>query len=382
MDSSLPNNLNDSIKGRGAAGNLKNRFEKAGYAADPDPQPEVIFDEELAAGERAEDALGRRLPLTQYIPDHTRTIVATNASPDIPFSASINPYRGCSHGCIYCYARPTHEYLGMSPGLDFETKILVKHDAPELLRAELSSKKWVPRMVACSGVTDCYQPIERKLKLTRRCLEVLLDFRNPVGIVTKNALVARDLDILQQLAAFDCVGVFFSVTTLDPGLTRIMEPRTSVPRDRLKAMKELADAGVPVGVMVAPVVPGITDHEMPAILEAAKEAGAGSAGFVPLRLPFAVKDLFADWLERHFPERKNKVLNRIRELRGGALNDPNAHTRMRGEGIWAEHIARQFEIHTARLGLNKRDLNFSAEHFRVPARPVKEGDQLGLFGNE
>jgi DNA repair photolyase len=365
----------EPIKGRGASKNPGNRFESQSYAPDPAPQsPNAIDDIDYTP-----DAEGgpRRHPLTQFLSDHSKTIIATNDSPDVPFTSSINPYRGCEHGCIYCFARPTHEYLGYSAGLDFETKILVKHDAPQLLRKQLASPKWQPQVIACSGVTDCYQPIERKLQLTRRCLEVLLDFRNPVGIVTKNHLVTRDIDLLAQLAAFQCARVFVSVTTLDPHLTQIMEPRTSTPARRLDAIRKLNDAGVSVGVMVAPVVPGLTDHEMPAILEAARDAGASSAGFVPLRLPWAVKDLFSDWLAAHFPDRKEKVLNRIRMLRGGKLYDATTHTRMTGEGLWAEQFKQMFTLSTTRLGLNQRSYRMSTDHFR---RPVGEGEQFSLFG--
>ena len=366
-------NPNPNLKGRGTAANPQNRFERSAYAPDPDPQLPA-HDDSKGPGPAAE-----RIPLTQYIPDRTRSIIATNNSPDIPFVASINPYRGCSHGCIYCYARPTHEYLGMSAGLDFETRILVKHDAAALLRAELSFRKWVPQVIAISGVTDCYQPAEREFRITRQCLEVLLDFRNPAGIITKNHLVTRDIDIFRQLAEFDCIQVYISITTLDPSLTRIMEPRTSVPRERLRAVRELVAAGIPAGVMVAPVIPALTDHELPKILEAAREAGATTAGFVPLRLPFVVKDLFSEWLERHFPDRRNKVLNRIRALRGGRLNDPNTGTRMHGEGIWADQIAQTFKLHVKRLGFNEKVHHRSASHFRVPAREPAEGDQLPLF---
>ncbi len=359
------------IQGRGTPENPTNRFESRGYGADPDPQ-------EPARDELTGEVEERSHPLTQLIADRTQSILASNDSPDVPFSFSINPYRGCEHGCIYCFARPTHEYLGMSAGLDFETKILVKHDAPGLLRKELSGKKWVPQVVACSGVTDCYQPIERKLEITRRCLEVFLDFRNPVALITKNHLITRDIDLLVELNRFRCVRAFVSVTTLDAEVARVMEPRTSSPRRRLEAIGELSRAGIPVGVMVAPVVPAITDHEMPLILKAAAEAGARSAGFVTLRLPYAIKDLFTVWLEEHFPERKEKVLNRIRELRGGKLNDPNFSSRMRGEGVWAEQFGQVFRKTVERLGMVERgEYGLSTEHFRVP---VGRGGQLGLFG--
>jgi len=313
-------------------------------------------------------------PRTQLIPDASSTIINYNDSPDIPFNASINVYRGCEHGCAYCYARPFHEYLGFSPGLDFESKIVVKYNAPELLRRELSSPKWQPQTVAMSGVTDCYQPTERKLQLTRRVLEVFAEFRNPVGIVTKNHLVTRDIDLLTELARYNCAAVFVSITTLDPELTPKLEPRASLPQMRLAAVRKLSEAGIPVGVMTAPMIPGLTDHELPQILTAAADAGAQFAGLVPLRLPFAVKDFFAEWLTRHFPDRKENVLNRVRSLRGGKLNDANFGSRMKGEGVWAEQLHQMFEVMTRKLGLNKRKTDLSTAHFRRPG-----GTQLNLL---
>jgi DNA repair photolyase len=336
------------VKGRGASWNPQNRFEKLEYVRDEDAPLE---DEESTPG-------------TVYLRDPTRTLIATNDSPDVGFEASINPYRGCEHGCIYCFARPTHEYLGFSAGLDFETKILVKEDAPSLLWDELNSKKWEPKTLAISGVTDPYQPIERKLRITRGCLEVLAEFRNPVGIITKNHLVTRDADVLSELASFNAARVFVSITTLDPDLARIMEPRTSTPALRLEAVSTLAKAGVPVGVMVAPTIPGITDHEMPKILAAAKEAGAQWAGFVVLRLPWAVAPLFERWLEEHFPDRKEKVLNRMRELRGGKLYDAQWGVRGRGTGVFADQIEALFDVTCRKLGLNERREELSTEHFR------------------
>jgi len=335
------------IRGRGTTTNPTNRFVS-------------ISRERFEEYDPGEDPA----PHTQFIPDASATAINYNDSPDIPFTASINIYRGCEHGCAYCYARPFHEFLGFSPGLDFETKIVVKYKAPELLRAELASPKWKPQCIAMSGVTDCYQPAERKLQLTRRVLEVLLEFRNPVGIVTKNHLVTRDVDLLAQLAKFDCAAVYISITTLDPELTPRLEPRASLPRMRLAAVKTLADAGVPVGVMLAPMIPGLNDHELPKIIAAAAEAGATSAGLVPLRLPFAVKDIFSDWLTRHFPDRKENVLNRIRSLRGGKLNQSDFGGRMQGQGIWAEQLQQMFQIATRKHGLNQRDYRLSAEHFR------------------
>jgi DNA repair photolyase len=303
-------------------------------------------------------------------------VIAYNDSPDVGFDASVNPYRGCEHGCVYCYARPFHEYLGFSAGLDFESRILVKEEAPELLRRELSAAKWKPQALAMSGVTDCYQPAERRLEITRRCLAVLAEFRNPVAVITKNELVTRDIDILQELAAHQAVVVTLSITTLDPEVARRMEPRASHPRDRLKAIERLAAAGIPVGVNVAPVVPAITDHEMPKILEAAAAAGATRAGYTVMRLPGAVAGLFEAWLAEHFPDRKDKVLNRVRELRGGELYDPRFGSRMKGEGLFAEQIRATFQTFKRRYGLDRPSPELSTAAFRVPGRV----EQLELFG--
>ncbi|MDQ6765999.1 MAG: PA0069 family radical SAM protein [Verrucomicrobiota bacterium] len=300
---------------------------------------------------------------TQFYRDATKTIVARNNSPDVSFETSINPYRGCEHGCAYCFARPTHEYLGFSAGLDFESKIMVKEDAPELLEAELSSPKWKPQTVAISGVTDPYQPIERRLQITRRCLQVLAKFRNPVGIITKNRLVTRDIDVLQELAAHEAVAVNISVTSLDRNLQKILEPRTSPPQARLEAVRQLRDAGVPVGVMVAPIIPGLTDHEVPAILEACGQAGAQFAAPVLLRLPWAVAPLFERWLAEHFPDRKEKILGRIRDMRGGALYDSSWSKRQTGEGIFAEQIEAMFDVARRRAGIGERP-KLSAAAFR------------------
>ncbi len=321
---------------------------------------------ESVSSERDEDYDDREepLPRTEFIPDDSQSIIATNDSPDLGFRASLNPYRGCEHGCVYCYARPTHEYLGFSQGLDFETKIMVKHRAPELLRKELSARKWEPQTIAMSGVTDPYQPIERKLRLTRRCLEVLAEFRNPVGIVTKNSLVTRDLDLLAELARHKAVVVFISLTTLDAKLRAVMEPRTSPPAARLRAMEKLAAAGIPVGVMTAPVIPAINDHELPKLLAMASEAGARHAGYVVLRLPYANKALFEAWLEEHFPQRKEKVLNQLRSLRDGELNDSQFGRRMSGQGPFAGRIARLFEVSCRKSGLNQESLALSTAAFK------------------
>src|SRR5918996_1259711 len=344
MTPSLP------LRGRGSASNPKNRFESIERV----PEPPDNSDEVCSSD-------------TQFFPDHSKSLIAYNDSPDVGFDASINPYRGCEHGCVYCYARPTHEYLGFSSGLDFETKIMVKEDAPELLRSELSSPKWKPQVVALSGNTDCYQPVEKKKRLTRRCLEVFLDFRNPVVIVTKNHLVTRDIDILSELARYQCVGVTISLTTLDAQLASLMEPRASRPAKRLAAIRTLAEAGVPVGYLQAPMIPGLTDSEAPAIARAAAEAGATFSGYVALRLPFAVKSLFEDWLEQHFPERKDKVLNRIRAIRGGKLNDPAFESRMRGQGIFAQQMAELFQLARKKSGINGRWPDLSTKHFHSPA---------------
>ena len=334
------------IKGRAATWNPQNRFETLEYVRDDEAPPE------------------EGAPRTVYMRDPSRTIIAPNDSPDVGFDASINPYRGCEHGCIYCFARPSHEYLGFSAGLDFETKIMVKEDAPELLREALNAKSWVPKVIAISGVTDPWQPIERKYEITRRCLEVLADFRNPTTLITKNHLITRDIDHLSELARHQAVQALVSVTSLDLDIHHRMEPRTSVPERRLAAIEALASAGIPVKVMVAPVVPAITDHEMPHILEAARNAGATSAGFVMLRLPWAVAPLFEQWLEEHFPDRKDKVLNRVREMRGGKLYDSSWGLRARGEGVYAEQMKQIFDITCRKLGLNEKKVELSTAAFR------------------
>jgi DNA repair photolyase len=341
-----------SPRGRGAASNPANRFEPLEVLAE-EPSPD-------------------KLP-TQLLHDRSRTIIARNDSPDVGFETSVNPYRGCEHGCVYCFARPFHEYLGFSAGLDFETRILVKPDAPELLRRELMAPSWEPQLVVMSGVTDCYQPAERKLEITRRCLAVLAELRNPTAIITKNRLVTRDVDLLAELAQHHAAAVTLSITTLDPELARVMEPRASHPRDRLAAVAELAAAGIPVGVNVAPVIPALTDHELPAILAAAKEAGAQWARYLLVRLPFGVKGLFEAWLAEHFPDRKEKVLARLRDLRGGKLNDPRFGMRHRGEGPFADQLRLLYETTSRRLGLPSEGPELSTAAFRRP------GQQLGLF---
>ncbi|ETW92804.1 MAG: radical SAM protein [Candidatus Entotheonella factor] len=344
-------------RGRGTPDNPKNRFTALEY----------IRDEDAGDEESSPQA-------TEVFYDTTRSIIARNTSPDIGFDASVNPYRGCEHGCIYCYARPTHEYLGFSAGLDFETKLLAKMAAPALLRKELASPKWVPQVIAMSGVTDCYQPVERHLKLTRGCLEVLAEFRNPVCIITKNQLVTRDIDILNELARYEAVSVMLSITTLDDKLRRVLEPRASHPEHRLKAVKMLRDAGIPVGVMVAPIIAGLNDAEIPALVKAAVEAGAQRAGYTHLRLPYGVAPLFEQWLEAHVPTKKDKVLNRVRAMRGGQLNEREFGKRMRGEGVFAEQVASLFKLACRQAGLANTSPALSTDAFRRPSGP-----QLSLF---
>ena len=344
-----------AIHGRSASWNPANRFEKLHID---------LGDVDLVQIDPTEgDEHPRRE--TQFFRDGTKTIIARNQSPDVGFETSINPYRGCEHGCIYCFARPTHEYLGLSAGLDFESKIMVKPDAPKLLEAELSSPKWEPQALVMSGVTDPYQPVERKLRITRGCLEVLAKFRNPVAIITKNRLVTRDIDLLGELARHNASAVNVSVTSLDPNIQRVLEPRTSSPKARLEAVAMLRAAGIPVGVMVAPVIPGLTDHEVPRIVEACAKAGAQFAGYTIVRLPWAIAPLFEHWLDEHFPEKKEKVLRRIRHIRAGKLNDPRWGTRTRGEGIFAEQIRSMFKVACRRAGMNERP-KLSTAAFRRP----------------
>ena len=345
-------------RGRATASNPQTRFEPLTVAYDP---------AELSKSEL------RQIP-TQYFEDASRSILAHNNSPDVGFTYSLNAYRGCEHGCIYCYARPSHEYLGFSAGLDFETRILVKPKAPDLLGKAFTARSWKPQVVALSGNTDPYQPIERKLQLSRGCLEVFLRHRNPVVIITKNALVLRDLDVLTNLARRNLVRVMISITTLQPDLVSVMEPRTSRPRRRLEALQALAEAGVPVGVMVAPIIPGLTDNELPDIIQAAATHGAQRAAYTIIRLPGPVKELFTQWIETEFPARAKKVLRRIREIRGGNLTDSRFGHRMRGEGVWAETINRMFHMACNKAGLNASWPPLNTDSFRRLA-----GNHPGLF---
>lgn len=345
------------IRGRGASHDPPNRFERV-HA-------------ELDAESVADDAPRR----TRFLADQSRSIISRNDSPDLGFDVSLNPYRGCEHGCCYCYARPTHEYLGFSAGLDFESQIMVKSNAAELLRDAVASPRWKPQLLALSGVTDAYQPIERRMGITRACLEVLAECRNPVGIVTKNHLVTRDIDVLSEMAKHRVASVTVSLTTLRNELQNVMEPRTSIPARRLAAIAELAQAGIPVGVNVAPVIPGLTDHEIPDILKAARDAGASYAAMMLLRLPLGVKDLFLDWLAQHFPDRRHKILGRIRDTRDGRLSDSRFGSRYRGSGPFAEHLRNMFRVTCRKLGLNERPLRLTADGFRSP----ETGGQMSLF---
>jgi len=350
--------------GRGAVRDLPNRFEKLAMDLDPD----VVQTDPDAEGEALPN------PKTTFLEDSSESIIVRNNSPDLGYGAGINPYRGCEHGCAYCYARPYHEYLGFSAGLEFETKIMVKRRAAELLRRELSAPKYVPEVLGMSGVTDCYQPAERHFRITRSCLEVLAEFRNPVTIITKNFLVTRDLDVLKELASYQAVQVFISITTLNADLAAKMEPRASRPAHRLRAVEMLARAGVPVGVSVAPIIPGLNDREIPAVLEAAKAAGASDAFHTMLRLPHGVKDVFQEWLKLNFPEKLERILGTVRAVRGGKLNSSAFVTRMRGEGNYAEQIHGMFHVFRERLGFGTGMRKLRTDHFR------RAGDRQMLLG--
>ncbi len=354
------------IKSRGAGFNPPNRFEKLHID---------YFDEDLDDGLMNNEAL-RRSPAAFYF-DSTKEILAKNDSPDVGFTFSINPYRGCEHGCIYCYARPSHEFLGFSSGIDFETRIMVKLDAPKLLEQTFLKKSWQPQSIELSGNTDCYQPVERRLELTRRCLEVFLRYKNPVSVITKNALITRDMDILKELSELNLVTAAISITTLNRDLSRKLEPRTSVPSQRFETVKALAEAGIPVGVMVAPIIPGLNDREIPSIIKQASDSGASFAGKIILKLPYSVKDLFLDWLERNYPEKASKIINRVKDVRRGKLNDPEFFSRMSGKGEIAESISQLFRASCKKYGLNKTKTYIAEKLFTRPAA----GTQNTLFGS-
>ncbi|HKW38511.1 MAG TPA: PA0069 family radical SAM protein, partial [Burkholderiales bacterium] len=322
-----------AIKGRGAPDNPRGRFERLERRRDDDDQPDPH-------------------PHTVITLQQARSIISRNDSPDLPFRQSINPYQGCEHGCVYCYARPTHSYLGLSPGLDFETKLFGKENAAELLRAELSRPDYRPELISLGANTDPYQPAERRHRITRGILEVLLEFHHPVGIVTKGSLIERDLDLLGPMAEEGLVQVFISIGTLDGEIARTLEPRAAAPYRRVETVRRLSGAGVPCGVFVAPVIPFLNDKDMEAVLEAVAAAGACSASFTLLRLPWEVKDLFKSWLERHHSLKAAHVMARIRDMRGGRENDPEFGSRMKGEGQYAELLRKRFDVACRRLGLN------------------------------
>ncbi|HEY2881472.1 MAG TPA: PA0069 family radical SAM protein [Pirellulales bacterium] len=355
----MSNELNPAphLVGRGAQIAPPNRFESVRTEADWEQLP---ADEELVDD--------RRIP-TEFFADATQTIISQNDSPDIPFAYSINPYRGCEHGCAYCYARPGHEMLGLNAGIDFETKVFYKPEAARLLRAELCKPSWRGEFIAMSGVTDCYQPAERRLRITRSCIEVLTEARQAFGIITKNALVTRDIDLLVPHAKQGMCAVNLSVTTLDASLARQLEPRTSTPAAKLQAIRELSAAGIPVRVMVAPIIPGLTDTEIPAILEAAAEAGACGAGWQMLRLPWAVRPIFEDWLAHNRPEQRDRVVGRIQAVRNGKMNDYQFSRRMRGEGEYAAGISQTFHVFIKKFGLDRRMPPLDTSQFQPPQAP-------------
>lgn len=347
-------------KGRGAVSNAVGRFE---------PYARVAVDD---GWEQTEESVLR----TQVAVEVPRMVISRNASPDVPFDRSVNPYRGCEHGCIYCFARPGHAWLGMSPGQDFETRLIARPMAPKVLAGELRKKNYLPDVMAIGIYTDPYQPIEKTHEIMRGLLVVLRDFRHPVSIVTKGSLIERDIDILRDLAADGLVSVAVSVTTLDPKISRLMEPRVPSPVRRLKVIEQLAAAGIPVKVMAAPLIPALTDHELEGILSAARDAGAQSATAIMLRLPREVAPLFEEWAHLHFPDRAARILGRVRELHGGKLYEAKFGTRMTGQGIWAQQMRQRLDIARKRLGLDQRLPKLRCDLFKPP---VQLGDQLSLF---
>ncbi len=347
-------------KGRGAVSNRAGRFE---------PHTSEAVDD----GWFADDLPPLRTTVTR---DASKSIIARNTSPDLPFDRSINPYRGCEHGCVYCFARPTHAFLGLSPGLDFESRLFYKPEAARLLEEALHDPKYECRTMAMGTNTDPYQPIEREYRITRSILEVLSECDHPVGVVTKSSLVVRDIDILAPMAARSLAQVCVSVTTLDRGLARSLEPRAPTPGRRIETIGRLADAGIPTGVMAAPMIPGLTDHEMEDILQAAFEAGARSASYTLLRLPLEIADLFAEWLKTHRPDRASRVLNLMRQSHGGKIYASTFGKRMRGEGPYAGMLAKRFEAACKRLGFSDRRFELDTTRFK---RPLRQGDQLALF---
>ena len=352
----------DARRGRGSVSRASGRFEK--YTAE-------AFDDGWGTLDDAPPPLR-----TEVLPDTARKIITYNTSPDIGFDRSINPYRGCEHGCVYCFARPTHSYLGLSAGLDFESRLFAKFDAPELLEKELSHPRYVPKTAALGINTDSYQPIERDYEITRRILQVVNRFGQPVSIVTKSQLIQRDLDVLSDMARRRLISVAVSLTTLDRGLARRMEPRAATPARRLDTMKALSDAGVPVTLMMAPIIPAINDMEMEAIYEQAAKAGAGRVGYVVLRLPHEIKDLFREWLAEHYPDRAHKVMHLLQSMRGGRDYDAAYFTRQRGQGVYADLIAARHQKAMRRFGLNRKNHTGDVSHFKVP---TELKSQLNLF---
>jgi DNA repair photolyase len=343
-------------RGRGAFGNTEQRFSELHIEYDEGEAPTRVR--------------------TKFYRDHSSSVISWNNSPDLPFEASLNPYRGCEHGCAYCYARPTHEYLGYSAGVDFESRIMIKTDAAALLRREFSRPGYKPVKLSMSGVTDCYQPVEKKLRITRGCLEVLAECRNPVAMVTKNHLVTRDIDLLSELARHNAAAVMISITTLKADLAHKLEPRASAPRQRLEAIRALREAGIPAGVVTAPIIPGLNETEIPAILKAAAGAGAQFAGYTVVRLPFSVKEVFAAWLDEHFPGSREKILGRIQECQGATLSHHDFGKRLKGEGVWSEQIANLHRVSVKRAGIPQKRAELSTAGFR---RPRDEQGQLELF---
>jgi DNA repair photolyase len=353
------------VKGRGVGSNARSRFEAWGREKDLDQ-----FEQQRTSVE-PEELIPRRSTEVRQV--EARSVLSYNDSPDLGFEQSINPYQGCEHGCVYCYARPSHAYLGLSPGLDFETRIQAKTNAAEVLRKELSRPTYRPSLIALGANTDPYQPVERELRITRAVLEVLADFNAPVSITTKSALVTRDLDILAPMAEKGLARVNMSLATIDPALARILDPRANAPHRRLRAIQELSTAGVPVSVFASPMIPAVNDKELESILEAAAAAGAKSAGMIVLRLPLEVRDLFVEWLNEHFPDRASHVMSLVRQMRGGADYDSSFGTRMRGTGQYAALLRQRFEVAARRFGFAPRDNGPSTSLFRVPKSPAAQG---------
>ena len=361
-------------KGRGAVTNLQGRYEL--------DQREAVDDGWLTHEEGGDEPRALR---TQVFEERAKSILTRNASPDIPFSVSLNPYRGCEHGCIYCFARPTHSYLGLSPGLDFESRIYAKVNAPELLERELARKSYVPEPIALGVNTDAWQPVERELGLTRRVIEVLSERGHPFAAITKSSLIERDIDLLAPMAARGQFMAAITITTLDAEIARTLEPRAATPSRRLRTIRTLSEAGIPVGVSIAPVIPFVTEPDMERVLEACAEAGATNASYIVLRLPWEVAPLFKDWLAAHFPDRADRVMSRVRDMRGGKDYDSSFSTRMKGEGLWADLLKQRFHKAVRRLGLNRARPRNSGHvafpaHRTVAIRSARRNDpQLDLF---